>query len=163
RPDGAQLISIAIGGKVLCSWHAPRDQWGSDRPDERQVGARPQAKVTVIVPIYGDLNATRSCLDSLVRPLGSGYRAILVNDSTPDPRIASLIDKLKTKRNFRVLVNESNLGFAASVNRALAHAAHGDIILLNADTIVPKGFIARLEAAARSSSDIGTVTPLSNN
>src|SRR5262249_18508738 len=43
------------------------------------------------------------------------------------------------------------------------HVGNGDIILLNSDTIVPVGFVDRLAAAARSSPDIGTVMPLSNN
>ncbi len=55
------------------------------------------------------------------------------------------------------------LEFIGSVNRALDSVKQGDVILLNSDTIVPRGFIDRLAAAARSSPDIGTVTPLSNN
>ena len=37
------------------------------------------------------------------------------------------------------------------------------MILLNADTLVPPGFVERLAAAAHSQADIGTATPLSNN
>ena len=51
---------------------------------------------------------------------------------------------------------------AASI-ALLSVIEQGDVILLNSDTIVPPGFIDRLAAAAHSSADIGTVTPLSNN
>ena len=61
------------------------------------------------------------------------------------------------------MVNVRNLGFIGSVNSALEHIKQGDILILNSDTIVPRGFINRLADAARSSPDIGTVTPLSNN
>ena len=59
--------------------------------------------------------------------------------------------------------NETNLGFAASVNRALALCPSGDVLLLNADTLPPPSCIGRLTAVAHGAPDIGTVTPLSNN
>ena len=93
----------------------------------------------------------------------SGHRTILVDDATPDPRIARCLAKLTTNPRVEVIINARNLGFIGSVNRALDSIKQGDVILLNSDTIVPRGFIDRLAAAARSSPDIGTVTPLSNN
>ena len=56
-----------------------------------------------------------------------------------------------------------NLGFAQSVNLALGRRRGGDVLLLNADTLLPRGAIDRLAAAAYSQADVGTVTPLSNN
>jgi O-antigen biosynthesis protein len=121
--------------------------------------------VTVIVPVYAGYEATRTCLEGLVRELDRETRhcAIIVNDASPDNRIRELIDGLAPRKNLRVLTNPSNLGFVGTVNRALKAVESGDIILLNADTIVPHGFITRLSAAARLSPEIGTVTPLSNN
>ena len=78
-------------------------------------------------------------------------------------RLQNTSPSLATNSRVEVLVNARNLGFIGSVNRALEQIKHDDVILLNSDTIVPPGFINRLTAAARSSPDIGTVTPLSNN
>jgi GT2 family glycosyltransferase len=120
--------------------------------------------VTVIVPVYGDYEVTRQCLESLLPELRSTrHRAIVVNDATPDPHIAKYLASLATEPNIDVLVNTKNFGFIGSVNRALEQANYGDVILLNSDTIVPPGFIDRLAKAAKLSPDIGTVTPLSNN
>jgi O-antigen biosynthesis protein len=121
--------------------------------------------VTVIVPVYGDHAATQACLEGLMRELGkeSRHRAIVVNDASPDDRIRELIEGLAPRRNLRVLTNPRNLGFVGTINRALQEIPSGDVILLNADTIIPHDLIARLAAAARLSPDIGTVTPLSNN
>jgi hypothetical protein len=83
--------------------------------------------------------------------------------ASPDHRIRELIDGLAPRGNLRVLTNPRNLGFVGTINRALKEVPSGDIILLNADTIIPHGFIARLSATARLSPDIGTATPLSNN
>ena len=120
--------------------------------------------VTVIVPIYGDYEATELCISSLLPQLSSsGHRAILVDDASPDQRISEYVAELAKNSSIQVLVNAHNLGFIGSVNRALERAKHSDVLILNSDTIVPPGFIDRLAAAAHSSPDIGTVTPLSNN
>jgi O-antigen biosynthesis protein len=122
-------------------------------------------RVTVVVPVYGDFEATRDCLESLLGELrsGSDHRAIVINDATPDPRIAEYLARVASEPRIHLVTNDRNLGFVGAVNRALGEVVHGDVVLLNADTIVPRGFIDRLAAVARSSPDIGTVTPLSNN
>src|SRR5262249_48798645 len=125
---------------------------------------RADAPATVIVPVYGDFHATKACLQSLRRALkGSDARIIIVDDASPDPDIGGLLARLPTQKHLTLLHNASNIGFAAAVNRALSECRFGDVVLLNADTIVPPGFIDRLAAVARSAPDIGTVTPLSNN
>lgn len=61
----------------------------------------------------------------------------------------------------RLVRNETNRGFAASVNLAIRESAC-DVILLNTDTLVFDDWIDRLKAAARTRDRIATVTPLSN-
>jgi GT2 family glycosyltransferase len=123
-------------------------------------------KVTIIVPVYGDFDATRACLERLALELnnvGESAEAIVVDDASPDDRIRVYLRELMARPRFTVLQNERNLGFVDSVNRALTQAAPGDVLLLNADTLPPPGFIQRLAEAAHAEPGIGTVTPLSNN
>jgi O-antigen biosynthesis protein len=122
-------------------------------------------RVTIIVPVYDDFDATERCLKSLTRAIGNDNKVslLLVDDATPDPRIANLLDGLASLPKVQLLRNEHNLGFIGAVNRALHTISTDDVILVNADTIVPDDFASRLRAIAYSSSDIGTVTPLSNN
>ena len=165
KSANAQSITLSTAGGVFHSTRAAangieakmRIHW------PRSENAR-NRQVTVIVPVYTDYDATRLCLEALLNQLNSScHRAILVNDASPDPRIAKYVAMHRTETCVDVLVNSSNLGFAGSVNRAIAQVKQDDIIILNSDTVVPPGFIERLTAAAQSSSDIGTVTPLSNN
>jgi GT2 family glycosyltransferase len=131
----------------------------------RQPGAIQYLQVTVVVPIYGDYAATRACLDSLLAqsPGRTRCRIILVNDASPDAAINQYLAALQRPAHVELLVNQTNLGFVGSINRALATITAGDILLLNADTIVPDGVVERLAAAAYGAPCIGTVTPLSNN
>lgn len=167
RSRTSQLVSL-YAGKTLLRQSRLRPNADVQRP-RLKPKANPHRTasraVTIIVPVFADFAATSACFDSLQRELADNPKAhvIVVDDASHDARIKKLIRALSRKPKFRLLTNEQNLGFAASVNRALAEAGHGDIILLNADTVVPPGFIGRLQAAAHSAPDIGTVTPLSNN
>ena len=49
------------------------------------------------------------------------------------------------------------------MNCALEHVAQCDVLLLNSDTVLPRGAIDRLALAAYSEARVATVTPLSNN
>ena len=168
RPKSTNSQSVLVS-TAYNVFHTARITGNASAPRAHVNATRPRnacdQRVTVIVPVYGDYGATRLCLDSLLHELKSShhYHAILVDDATPDSQIAKYLIELESESCVQVLSNARNLGFIGSVNRALGHATQGDIIILNSDTIVPTGFIDRLATAARSASDIGTVTPLSNN
>lgn len=156
-----QLISVLRGDEVVAAIPTAGD-------DSQQMATvtpgQADHSVTVIVPVYGDYHATSACLESLLTQIDRYRdRVIVVNDASPDPSIHHLLDKLAGDPNVRVLTNSHNLGFVGAVNRAIAEVSHGDVVLLNSDTIVPAGAIDRLASAAQSSPDIATVTPLSNN
>jgi GT2 family glycosyltransferase len=93
----------------------------------------------------------------------SNYRIIAVNDASPDPRIANLLEVTAAGGAIDLLRHERNLGFARSVNHALEALTFEDVVLLNADTVLPRGFLQRLQRAADSAPNVGTVTPFSNN
>ena len=130
-----------------------------------EITAPEGAPLTVIMPVYGDAGATEACLVSLLEAGGLGrHQLILVDDASPDPAIAALLEGFEGDPRVRVLRNPVNLGFAATVNRALGSLdAMGDVVVLNADTVVPPGALDRLRAAAYASPEIGTATPVSNN
>ena len=161
----AQSITLSVDGDIF---HATRTA-GNDvlrkcqglAPRAPNIGER---EVTIIVPVYADYKATKLCLEGLRNEVASSsYRAIVVDDAAPDPRIGKYLARFGKADRIEVLINERNRGFVGSVNRALELTPRGDIVILNSDTIVPPGFINRLAEAAWSSPDIGTVTPFSNN
>jgi GT2 family glycosyltransferase len=167
RPPSSRLQSIVISvtDRVLCATQAiGRESVASKYPRPLRIDAAEVTGPTVIVPVYGDYEATKACLESLLPELDRtpNCRVVIVNDASPDRRITALLARIAGRPRIQVLVNVRNLGFIGAVNRALRDIAGGDIILLNADTIVPPNFIRRLAAAA-ASPDIGMVMPLSNN
>jgi GT2 family glycosyltransferase len=130
---------------------------------------------TVIVPVYRDVAATIQCFESLFRARdwtrtnleasagGLPFRILAIDDATPEAELRTYLSELATKGRIELMTNDTNLGFVGSINRALDQTKQGDIVLLNADTLVPPGFVERLAASAHSAPDIGTATPFSNN
>lgn len=132
----------------------------------RPPGSRPgpASPVTIVIPVYSGVEATRACLQSVLASRSVlPQRIVLVDDRGPDPELRALLKEYAAHPDIEIIVNPVNLGFIGSVNRALMQVPDGDVVLLNADTIVAAGWVDRLSRAAYSRSRIGTVTPLSNN
>jgi len=119
--------------------------------------------IDIIIPVYRGLRETLACIDSALSTAGEYTRVIVVDDATADTTLAAALDDLSAAGRITLLRNERNLGFVRSVNRALAASSGGDVVLLNADTLVFDDWLQRLSAAAYGDPRIGTVTPLSND
>jgi len=120
--------------------------------------------VDIIVPVYRGLDETRACINSILESRNKeSYELIVINDLSPDPELCSYLAVAAARRDFTLLENSSNLGFAGTVNRGMALHQDRDVVLLNSDTTVSNDWLDRLIACAHSGSRIGTVTPFSNN
>ncbi|WP_020174608.1 glycosyltransferase family 2 protein [Methyloferula stellata] len=136
----------------------------SPRVNHRTAQAPEADLCTVVVPLYDDVDMTRVCLEHLKKQKASiKIDCILVNDNPGHVELQALAQEAQQDAGFRVVDNPENLGFARSINRALAQIESGDVLLLNSDIILPEGGVERLHKAAYSAGDIATVTPLTNN
>ncbi|MCC8979645.1 glycosyltransferase family 2 protein [Bradyrhizobium acaciae] len=170
RPASAtsQRLEITQADRVIASIQLPANR----APDRRSTPQRPARArngetppLTVIIPVYRDLAATRACIESALTAVACtpGSTILVVDDATPEPDIKRLLGGLAAELRIRLLTNEHNLGFVGAVNRALGATGAGDVVLLNSDTIVPKYALQRLRSAVQSTPRVGTATPLSNN
>ncbi len=123
-----------------------------------------QHVIDVIIPVYNAYEDLRLCLDSVFRKTAPEHRLILIDDCSPDSRIAGYFDELRNIADPRLMLlrNDSNLGFVGTVNRGMAQSRN-DVVLLNSDTIVTTGWLEKLCRCADSDLRIGTITPFSNN
>jgi GT2 family glycosyltransferase len=166
-PGGAPLalmLGTAEGARACVEpllERAPGPRAQKTRPLRPETG---EPFVTIIVPVYEDYEATRACLESLAasRP-GFAHRILVVDDASPNAALAAYLEEAAAGGAFELIRNETNLGFAASVNKALEFSPRGDALLLNADAVLPPGAVERLRGLSRSSPSVGTVTPFSNN
>lgn len=124
----------------------------------------PTEVIDILIPVYNAYEDLRRCVDSVRRHAEPQCRLVLVNDASPDPRIAQYFEELAAEAEawISLLQNPENLGFVGTVNRAMA-LSQNDVVLLNSDTIVTAGWLEKLRRCAQSGSSIGTITPFSNN
>jgi len=122
-------------------------------------------RILIAIPAYKDEAKTRACIDSLYRqPLPEGVRVLVINDCSPEQGLGQYLGAASRQFGFELIVNSTNLGFTGSVNLANEYRLPDeDLLLLNTDTLVPSGMIARLAAHLDRDSQVATVTPLSNN
>ncbi len=118
--------------------------------------------VTVVIPVHNAPAELRACLRALSRHTTYPAALLLIDDASTDPEIDELLEMAAGLAGAQVLRNVQNLGFTATVNRALRTAV-GDVVLLNSDTAVGPRWLEQLVGAAYAAPEIGTVTPVSDN
>lgn len=120
--------------------------------------------IHIIIPVYRGIAETRRCIESVLRADNSlDHRITIIDDCSPDSELTDYLIVLSKGGMVRLLRNEQNLGFVATVNRGMELDLDADVILLNSDTEVAGDWLDRLHRCAYSASDVGTVTPFSNN
>ncbi|MEM4202701.1 MAG: glycosyltransferase family 2 protein [Candidatus Methanomethylicaceae archaeon] len=117
-------------------------------------------KVFVVVLNWNLKDDTIACIESV---LASSYKpasVIVVDNGSLDGSAAYIADHFG--KSIDLIVNETNMGFAAGVNVGIRHAlAHNAdwILLLNNDAIIAPDMIEQLMAVADCRPDIGILGP----
>ena len=120
--------------------------------------------ITVVVPVFNAADELGQCLDSLHSTLEPGRPVLVIDDASTDPAAQEVLRGWKERQipKWRIVANESNLGFVGTANRGM-RMAPGDVVLLNSDTITTPGWLEALERCLASDPAIATATPWTNN
>lgn len=126
--------------------------------------AEPHYVIDIVVPVYNAPDDLRACVASVLAHLRPDVRLVLIDDASPDPRIAACFAEYAHAAHPQVLLlrNETNQGFTGTANRGMA-LSRADVILLNSDTIVTAGWLDAIMHCAATDPRTGTITPFSNN
>ena len=107
----------------------------------------------VVIPSWNSESLLPACLDSLAGQ-GEEIELLVVDNGSTDGSVALL-----EKRGVAHLALPRNIGFAAAVNLGAARVAAEAIVVLNADTVLEPGCIARLLDALEADPMLGGVQP----
>lgn len=124
--------------------------------------------LAVAIVSYETASLLEQCLHSLYSGGLDGIQAqVWVFDNASQDGSAEMVQRLFPAA--RVVASQSNVGYAAANNRLLREAGFGQAdsvpriarhaLLLNPDTLVPRGAIAQLVAYLEAEPDIGVVGP----
>ena len=120
--------------------------------------------VSVIVLTYNNWRYSKACLFAVRH--WSDYpnlEIIVVDNASTDDTRAGLSILAQQDERIRVILNDTNLGFAAGNNVGLRAARGEYVILLNNDTVVTRGWVRDLIRPMQRDPAIGLVGPLTNN
>jgi histidinol-phosphate phosphatase family protein len=112
--------------------------------------------ISVIVPVYNQLEMTLDCLQSVVDSLDETLTVelIVIDDASPTEPVPATLAELPY---LTVLCNDRNRGFLLSCNRASRLAVGNYLYFLNNDTLSSPGSIRHLVECAEARVDVAAV------
>ena len=110
--------------------------------------------VSILIPVYGKIEYTIACIDSIARTSEAISFEILVLD---DRSLDETLLQIKKIKGIRVIENPENLGFLRSCNFGAKHAKGKYLYFLNNDTIVKPGWLDNLVKTFDIFKEVGLV------
>ena len=128
---------------------------------KKSSGAKKIFSVSIIIPVFNQVEYTRQCLDALIRNTSDElYEVIIVDNASTDETEGYLVEaqrsKLKAER-LKIIRNEENLGFAKACNQGAEQANGEYVVFLNNDTKVHPQWLYEMIKCAKVSPNIGVV------
>lgn len=111
-------------------------------------------EVSVIIPVYNNLELTLTCLWSLSRLQTDIPFEVIVVDDQSEETVGAVLAGISGLQCFR---NEKNSGFVKTCNRGAANARGRFLAFLNNDTFVQPGWLDELYGTALRERDVGLV------
>jgi len=114
---------------------------------------------SIIIPTYNKLPYLQECIESIAQYTPEAYELIIIDNASTDGT-AGYLKKLAGKLRYRI--NDSNLGFAGSVNQGLMMARGSTILILNNDSVVTARWLSNLLTCLHAHREFGIVGPVTN-
>jgi len=112
---------------------------------------------SIIIPTYNGLHLLQACVESIRVHTEAPYEIIVVDNGSTDPTT----DYCRSEK-ITFISMPANAGFPVACNAGLKLASGDELLLLNNDVIVSRGWLTNLKRALYSAPDIGIVGPVTN-
>lgn len=153
----------------LSSVHSPRVvalpaqlSWPARWAELDQAFRQAWPKVSVIMLTHDNLAFNRMCLASIFENTEyPNYELIVVDNASSDGTVEELQRLKSSVRHMLVILNDQNVGFGPGNNQGLNQATGDIFVLLNNDTIVPRGWLTRLTCHLNDPK-VGLIGPATN-
>ncbi len=119
-------------------------------------------RASIIVLTHDNLAFSRMCLTSVLENTEyPNVELIVVDNASSDGTVEELQSIAGRFPNIKVILNEHNAGFGPGNNQGLVAATGEILVLLNNDTVVPRGWLTRLVRHLDDAA-IGLIGPATN-
>ncbi len=121
--------------------------------------------VAIVVLTYNSLEeTTKPCVESIYRAKTViDFELVLVDNCSVDGTREYIQQIAATHENISVILNHSNLGYAAGNNIGIRATEASYYVLLNSDTLVTDCWLDKLVAFLGQHAGVGMVGPVSNS
>ncbi len=122
-------------------------------------------KVSIIILTYNCLEeATKPCLESIYSCKTSlDFDVVVVDNFSIDGTREYLTEFGRTHKNYNVILNEENYGYAKGINIGIRSVDADYYVLLNNDTIVTGHWLDKMIGFLEEHAEVGIVGPVSNS
>ncbi|HEY0156719.1 MAG TPA: glycosyltransferase family 2 protein [Thermoanaerobaculia bacterium] len=111
--------------------------------------------VSVVLVTWNSARYLRRCLEGIGRQTHPNVELIAVDNASADDSVALVAPAAQ-----RVILNDTNRGFSAAVNQAIAVARGEFLLVVNPDCFLLPEYAERLVEALSSAPDLGSATGL---
>ena len=118
---------------------------------------------SIIILTFNELKYTKECIESIRKHTPEQHQIILIDNGSTDGTVKWLRQIAADNKNYKVIENSENLGFAKGCNQGISEANGEYILLLNNDVVVTEGWLNGLLECLSSSADTGIVGPMTNS
>lgn len=118
-------------------------------------------KCDIIIPVWNQLEATRECVESIIKKTKYPYRLILI-DNGSEHETREYLEGLKKRPlpAITLIRNEENLGYVKAVNQGLKASSSPYVCIMNNDTVPGVGWLENMISFAEGHEEIGLMNPL---
>lgn len=109
-------------------------------------------RVTIVLVTWNSARYLPRCIEGILQQTHRDYELIVVDNASSDDSVALVVPHAT-----RVLRNDSNRGFSAAVNQAIAIASGELVLLLNPDCHLAAEYVERV-AAMFDDASVGSAT-----
>lgn len=132
------------------------------QPLPEALSPRQPGVTSIVILGFNQLAYTQLCIESVQKLTPEPYELILVDNGSADGTTEYFRDLAHTLGNVQAILNPDNRGFAGGCNQGI-QAARGDyLLMLNNDTLVTEGWLARMRQKLQAEQELGIVGPVSN-
>lgn len=116
----------------------------------------------IIIPVYNAASDVVECVNSVLECTESPIELVIIDDGSTNFTKHVLAQLASMDSRIRIYYSETNNGYTAAVNRAIASCESEWVVVLNSDVIVAPGWLDKLHEAMRASPRTAAVGPVSN-
>ena len=108
------------------------------RADQIKLPSVSAPEVSIIIPIYNQLDLTLGCLESLVRHAGATTFEVIIIDDNSERLVCETLPRIQ---GLRLISNDKNQGFIYNCNLGAQESLGKYVLFLNNDTEVTTGWL----------------------